>query len=96
MRYLALDEVCSCKGAVNFEAAVGADPGRVEHEAEVVQQGADSVHFEVDGLLQRGIVADDERAEEPGPHNMVEEEVVAVLPGLGLGGAYAGGKGISD
>jgi len=54
------------------------------------------VHFEVDGLLQRGIVADDERAEEPGPHNMVEEEVVAVLPGLGLGGAYAGGKGISD
>jgi len=93
---LALDEVGSREGAVDFEAAVGADPGRVQHKAEVVQHGADSVYFEVDGLLQRGVVADDERAEEPGPHDVVEEEVVAVLPGHGLGGAYAGDKGISD
>lgn len=93
---MALDEAGSREGAVDLKAAVGGDPGRVEHEAEVVQHCADSVHFEVDGLLQRGVMADNERAEEPGPHDVVVEEVVAVLPGHGLGGAYAGNKEISD
>lgn len=94
MRDLALDEVGSRESAVDFEAAVGSDPGSVEHEAEVVQHGANGVHFEVDGFLQRGVVADDERAEEPGPYDVVVEEVVAVLPGHGLGGTYAGVKGL--
>lgn len=96
VRDLALDEVGSRERTVDFEAAVVADPGRVEHEAEVVQHGADGMHFEVDGLLQRGVVADHERAEEPGPHDMVEEVILAVLAGHGLGGTYASDEGISD
>ena len=96
MRDLALDGVGSREGTVDFEAAVGADPGHIEHEAEVMQHGADSVHFEADGLLQREIVADDHRAEEPNPHDAVEEKVITVLLCHGMGGAYAGDEDISD
>ena len=49
--------------------------------------------FEVDGGLQRGVVADDECAEEPGPHDVVVEVLGAVLLGEGLGGTYAGDGG---
>lgn len=93
---LALDEVGSRECGVDFEAAVGSNEGCVEHEAKVVKHGADSVYFEVDGLLQRGVVANDERAEEPGPHDVVEEEALAVLPGQSLGSAHAGDKRVSD
>lgn len=96
MRKSVLDEVGSREGAVDFEAAVGAHPGCVENEAEVVQHRSDSVYFEVDRLLQRCVMADDERTEEPGPHDVVEEVVFTVLSGQGLGGTHAGDKGISD
>lgn len=54
-----------------------------------VKNCTDSVYFEVDSLLQRGVVANDERTKEPSSHDMVEEVVLAVLPGHVLGGAYA-------
>lgn len=99
MRNLALDQIRSREGTVDLEAAVGGDEGCVEREAseaEVVQQGTNSVHFEVGVLLQLGVVVDDEYAEEPGPHDVVEEEVFAVLPSHGLGDAYASNKRIGN
>ena len=50
--------------------------------------------FEVDGLLELGVVADDERAEEPGSHDVVEKIGLAVLLGIRLSGTYAGEKGV--
>lgn len=46
--------------------------------------------FEIDSLLQRGVMADDEYAEKPGPHDMIEEKFSAVSLSISLGGAYAG------
>lgn len=92
---LVFDKNASRDRTVDFKAAIVTDPGRIEDETEIVQYRADSMHFEVDGLLQRGVVADHERAEKPGAHDMVEEIVLAVLTGMGLGGTYAGEEWIS-
>jgi hypothetical protein len=48
------------------------------------------VHLKIDGLLQCRVVTNDERAEEPGPHDVVEEVVFAVPPGHVLSGSYTG------
>jgi len=85
---MVFDETASRHRTVDFKATIVTDPGRIEHETKIVQYGADSMHFEVDGALQRDVVADHERAEKPGPHDMVEEIVLTVLAGMSLGGAY--------
>jgi hypothetical protein len=89
-----LDEPGSCECAVDFETAVGTDPGCVEDEAEVVEEGAEGVDFEVDGGGEGKIVVDEKGAEEPGAYDVVVEVVGAGLAGEGLGGADAGG--VSD
>lgn len=84
---LGLDEICGSEGAVDFEASVGADPGCVQDEAEVVQHGADGVDFEVDGALEGGVVGDGEGAEEPGADYVVVEDWWTDLLCIGLGGS---------
>lgn len=87
---MALDEVGRGDGGVDFKAAVVADPGAVEHQAQVVQHRADSVDLEIDGIVQRGVVFQDERPKEPGPHDVVVEVNFADLLGVCLGVAYTG------
>ena len=94
-RDFALEEVARCDGAVDFEALVWGDQRAGVVPAQVVQEGADGVHFEVHVPEGRDLGCDDD-AEEPGAHFVVEGQVVAVGAGKGDGGGDGGRVGDGD
>ncbi|KAI1067898.1 hypothetical protein LB506_013000 [Fusarium annulatum] len=68
-----LYEVACCESPVDFEPTISADDGRrfCRVPAKVVQEGSDSVNFEVDTITEGFVGIDHEDSVEPRSHDML-------------------------